>query len=1185
MCASWNQRHSTFIGRSKISALGSLVVKLALEHAQYTQGLDKSSQGALKFARDTQKSFDEAGARAKEFMSGIAAGAVGAIASVVGIQQSIQRVGDSINLLASINDAAEKTGSSVDDLSRIEQVSRNFGDSFVAIDTALGRLSRGLAEFKDPSNEAVRALDSIGVATHDSNGELRKAADVYIDVARSLQQYEDGAQKTAVANALFGRTGIELLPAMNNLAAGIDNVRGVSAATTLAADDLKDAMALTRANVDNLFVTMAANLLPTLSNIIAAVNGSSNEMTNLSNSSSIVSSVLKGMVITGYTVIDVFKGVGREIGGRVAQLAALARLDFKSAGFIGDEIAKDSIKAREEYDKFIDTVLSGEQKTAQAVTSGGTKKIIDFQQRMPTAIDATTRSIEKQTKAFDIEVVKLKQYESEAKRARDITASVATKQEIYNQTLEELERLRPYLSVDAYSRALQKAQVELQGTAQVNKTVTSEMGQMWIQTGRNIQSTLANSIFDFFNDGLDGMLRNVKNAVGRIASEFAALKIAQSIGLSSIFGGGSGGTGSQYGGSNLLNIASLGTNALSFVRGGFGIPSVAGAGLGLFGGNAAAFGGGLAGDAIGGLAAGGFTSSAASAASLGASVASFAGPAIVVAAVDQIARLLAGDKMLGGAAGKILNYVPVLGPLINGLFGRGPLKQKSTSLTGNIGADGFQSGFLQTDFVAKGGLFRSDKNDFARIDAVTGAIETDNRKLNEFAAGLSKVSKDVIGLISDTTVQTSAGLRKIGVDLGLSLDGINNFRHTIDLVSEKGEMLSDEQISEEIARITDGLARGLLPEVDSLAKRGETAVQTINRLGMEFSSLAEAAQNLGASAEYAKGLIGSLSIQQRTAFLDNYGGSEQLLSDSASFNQLFLTEAERMAPAIKFVEDGLTSLGFSADLTKDQFKVLVQTLFQSSSEADIATASLLLHNNALFASVADYKAAAKQASDTAAKVGELGQAQESYIDSIIRSIRAMQFDSAANQIALINEEINKLTNFADSLKNTVEQISPQSLDSAKNQIIQATQAAREGKVTDVSAALATLSSQDKSGFTDSFSFARSKAQSVALIDQLSQAISGAISFKQSSIADDLRIASSRARIPAFADGGFHRGGLRIVGERGPELERTGPSQITGNSDLKKSIGNDKVIEELGKLVKILSSVTQGGTAFRTKAQA
>ena len=32
-------------------------------------------------------------------------------------------------------------------------------------------------------------------------------------------------------------------------------------------------------------------------------------------------------------------------------------------------------------------------------------------------------------------------------------------------------------------------------------------------------------------------------------------------------------------------------------------------------------------------------------------------------------------------------------------------------------------------------------------------------------------------------------------------------------------------------------------------------------------------------------------------------------------------------------------------------------------------------------------------------------------------------------------------------------------------------------------------------------------------------------------------------IPAFAQGGYHSGGLRLVGEQGPELEATGSSEV------------------------------------------
>ena len=62
-------------------------------------------------------------------------------------------------------------------------------------------------------------------------------------------------------------------------------------------------------------------------------------------------------------------------------------------------------------------------------------------------------------------------------------------------------------------------------------------------------------------------------------------------------------------------------------------------------------------------------------------------------------------------------------------------------------------------------------------------------------------------------------------------------------------------------------------------------------------------------------------------------------------------------------------------------------------------------------------------------------------------------------------------------------------------------------------------------------------------------------------------------ITGFASGGYHAGGLRIVGERGPELEATGSSQIYNNNDLagilKNGDGTKAEIIELRKDVNVL----------------
>ena len=70
---------------------------------------------------------------------------------------------------------------------------------------------------------------------------------------------------------------------------------------------------------------------------------------------------------------------------------------------------------------------------------------------------------------------------------------------------------------------------------------------------------------------------------------------------------------------------------------------------------------------------------------------------------------------------------------------------------------------------------------------------------------------------------------------------------------------------------------------------------------------------------------------------------------------------------------------------------------------------------------------------------------------------------------------------------------------------------------------------------------------------------------------DVLSAAAGAGVPAFATGGMHAGGLRIVGERGWELEASGQSRIWNQQQLASAFGdggaaaNDAIVVELAAL--------------------
>lgn len=876
-------------------------------------------------------------------------------------------------------------------------------------------------------------------------------------------------------------------------------------------------------------------------------------------------------------------------------------------------------------------------------------------------------------------------------------------------------------------KAVEKAE---QDAARAAEESARQTQQQWNQTWSSMEQTGKNAFTQFAAHGksaLGSIRESLKLSVIDLLYQVTARPWIIQLGtsLQSSFVGASGASGA-----NALNALNLGSGTLNLIKSGFGASSLIRSGLGAIGlgasssASAGVFGaGGLsylggAGTAIGGssLGAGGTVAASAaefgSMASMGSAFAAAAGPAIAIAAVDQITRLLAGDKLIGGGVGKILNYVPVIGPLLNGLFGRGPLKQRGTSLTGEIGAEGFESGMLQTRFVASGGLFRSDKTDFARVDAMTGQTWTDNRKLQGFADDLAKTAHEVFGLINDTTKQTSTSLRQIGKDLGVSTEGIDKFGYSLSILSDKGKMLTEEQIGQEIEKITDGLARSLLPQVDELAKRGETALQTVARLGNEFTTLVSAAALvLGKSSADAKAMISGGTYQGRTAFVDAAGGLDALNQKVAFFADNFLTEAERLAPVQGKVNDELKRLGLSSDLTRDQFRGLVQSFGQVNGISE-ETLQALLTLAPAFAQVR-YQTNNLAKEQAGAAFSGLQKAVEAEKSAITQQYNDA-LKTVNGRIEDVSGSIGKLKTLSDALKSTVDQIRPMGRDQAKQQIRDAIAAASAGNVVEldsVRAGLGVLSnSKTIGGFSGSFEFAREQAKTALLVESLGkltddqltlderslaaleaqrdrltagfeaetarldglltqgqaqiEALNG-ISTGVTSLADAIgkfnaasmaagggaisggslgnpdignqqiidyfktahspeeiardagkygvtsaqivatgrftqadadKFFADNPNIKRFAKGGFHTGGLRIVGENGPELESTGPARITSNNDLTKLLSNEDVVEQLalllkelqknseinGRVANKLDAVTQGGTTLRMK---
>lgn len=170
-------------------------------------------QATITETRRVREGLDDIGDGAKR-----ASGALSTMGSVLGalqldrlISETVSAARESIRFAASLDDLADTTGSTVENLSGLANMAKFSGVSFGAVEQAITQMSRRLSAADDDSKRMGAAMRLLGV-------EARDPALAFNEIAQKLNQYADGANKVALAQELFGRSGAQLLPLLKDLA-------------------------------------------------------------------------------------------------------------------------------------------------------------------------------------------------------------------------------------------------------------------------------------------------------------------------------------------------------------------------------------------------------------------------------------------------------------------------------------------------------------------------------------------------------------------------------------------------------------------------------------------------------------------------------------------------------------------------------------------------------------------------------------------------------------------------------------------------------------------------------------------------------------------------------------------------------------------------------------------------------
>ncbi|CUA97902.1 phage tail length tape measure family protein [Comamonas thiooxydans] len=205
-----------------MSALGSLVVKLALEYAQFTQGLDKNEQAALKNAKNVQDAYDKmAGAvedRYKSVKESIA-NTVGGIISVAGLlaaaakvrEETINAEKEQAQLAAALKSTGEAAGWSQDRLNDMaDAMEKATTYSAGEVNQAQARLLAYVNITGEQVPRAIRAAMDMGTRLEMNLNQSMET------VAKALDKPSTGMQSLQRQGFKFTESQIEMAKALEN---------------------------------------------------------------------------------------------------------------------------------------------------------------------------------------------------------------------------------------------------------------------------------------------------------------------------------------------------------------------------------------------------------------------------------------------------------------------------------------------------------------------------------------------------------------------------------------------------------------------------------------------------------------------------------------------------------------------------------------------------------------------------------------------------------------------------------------------------------------------------------------------------------------------------------------------------------------------------------------------------------
>jgi hypothetical protein len=407
-------------------SLGTLTIDLAANLA----GLESDLGRAQRLFDRNARSFQRTVASTAKVAAGIAA------AGAVGMAALTKAAIDNADAMYK---QSQITGVQIGELSKLAHAGEAADVEFGDLTGSLGKFNKGIVAAAEGTGAQADAFNILGIKLKNADGTLKTTNELFGEVAEAFSQVEDGANKTAIAQDLFGKSGAALIPLLNGgkqglKAAGdeLERMGGVlDEKTGKAAERFNDNLHALNKSLAHMGTIIARDTIEPLSefsDLLSDPETQKNIASIASGLISMASSAAKAVVgLASLTVSLKDYADGLENGfddgdianklKRLVAIDAVLKKDFLSAEVLlgakpGDLIARESVLLKERAELL--KSIAADQKKLQAPKSDGSE--------LPSMSPESVKSLQKTVEGYKAGKIAAEELAAAQKKANEEAA-------------------------------------------------------------------------------------------------------------------------------------------------------------------------------------------------------------------------------------------------------------------------------------------------------------------------------------------------------------------------------------------------------------------------------------------------------------------------------------------------------------------------------------------------------------------------------------------------------------------------------------------------------------------------------------------------------------------------------------------------------------------------------------------